>query len=66
MSDAKKRYAIVGTGGRAAMYVEAVVDTYADYAELVGLCDLSQVRMDYYNRELAQRGFAPIPDVCGG
>ena len=61
MSDAKKRYAIVGTGGRAAMYVEAVVDTYADYAELVGLCDLSQVRMDYYNRELAQRGFAPIP-----
>ena len=36
-------------------------DTYADYAELVGLCDLSQVRMDYYNRQLAERGFEPAP-----
>ena len=51
MSD-KKRYAIVGTGSRAGMFVQAIADTYKATAELVGLCDLSQVRMDWYNQQL--------------
>ena len=46
----KRRYAIVGTGSRAGMYVEAVAATYVECAELVGLCDLSQVRMDWHNQ----------------
>ncbi|MBK8138089.1 MAG: Gfo/Idh/MocA family oxidoreductase [Chloroflexi bacterium] len=46
----KKRYAIVGTGSRAGMYVKAITDTYSDVAELVALCDVSQTRMDWYNR----------------
>jgi predicted dehydrogenase len=50
MSD-KKRYAIVGTGSRAGMFVNAITNTYKDTAELVGLCDLSQVRMDWYNKQ---------------
>jgi len=53
MSD-KKRYAIVGTGSRAGMFVKAIEDTYHDSAELVGLCDLSQTRMDWYNKHLNQ------------
>ncbi|MFN2199650.1 MAG: Gfo/Idh/MocA family oxidoreductase [Caldilineaceae bacterium] len=61
MSNVKKQYAIVGTGGRAAMYVEAIVDTYADFAELVALCDLSQVRMDYYVRQIEESGHGPVP-----
>lgn len=52
---AARRYAIVGTGGRAGMYVEALLTTYRATAELVGLCDLSQTRMDWYNRQLAER-----------
>ena len=48
----KKRYAIVGTGSRAGMYVQAIEDTYHASAELVGLCDLSQTRMDWYNNQL--------------
>lgn len=48
----KKRYAIVGTGSRAGMYVEAITSTYADSAELVALCDLSQTRMNWYNQKL--------------
>jgi predicted dehydrogenase len=35
----KKRYVQVGLGGRAGMYTEAVLETYADCSEMVGLCD---------------------------
>lgn len=59
---ARKRYALVGTGGRAGMYVRALADTYHDSAELVALCDLSQTRMDFYNERLrAEFGRAPLP-----
>ena len=57
-----RRYAIVGTGGRAGMYVEALLTTYRATAELVGFCDLSQTRMDWYNRQLADLlDLAPLP-----
>jgi len=62
MSNPKKRYAIVGTGARAGLYIEGLATTYADVAELVGLCDLSQTRMDWYNRQLTTRlGRPPLP-----
>ncbi len=48
----RKRYAIVGTGGRAGMYVGALVGQYHETNELVGLCDLSQVRMDWHIRQI--------------
>ena len=31
----KKRYAVVGTGGRSSMYIKALCTTYKDQAELV-------------------------------
>src|SRR5690606_21932302 len=48
----RKRYALVGTGGRAGMYVRAIADTYKNDAELVAFCDLSQTRMNFYNARL--------------
>ncbi|MBK8027488.1 MAG: Gfo/Idh/MocA family oxidoreductase [Chloroflexi bacterium] len=58
----RKRYAIVGTGSRAGMFVQAITATYRDHAELVGLCDLSQTRMDWYNRKLGEeQGLPPRP-----
>lgn len=58
----RKRYALVGAGGRAKMFVDAVADTYAPHAELVALCDLSQTRMDWHNRRLAELfGHGPVP-----
>ncbi len=58
----KKRYALVGTGSRAGMYVDAITDTYRDSAELVALCDLSQTRMDWYNRYITnEQGLSPLP-----
>jgi predicted dehydrogenase len=58
----RKRYAIVGTGGRAGMFVNAVTQTYREVAELVALCDLSQTRMNWYNEKLADNlDMAPRP-----
>jgi len=58
----KKRYAIVGTGGRSTMFQDAIDDKYKDVAELVGICDISQTRMNYHNRRReAQFKVKPAP-----
>lgn len=54
MSDSRQHYALVGTGGRAGMFVQAIAETYPDSSVLAGLCDLSQVRMDHYNKQLTE------------
>ncbi len=41
----KKRYVNVGTGSRSGMYQRAIYDTYADYCEMVGLCDVNEGRL---------------------
>ncbi len=58
----KKRYAQVGTGGRARMFYEAINTTFKDTSELVGICDLSQTRMDYTNKAITEKfGGKPVP-----
>ena len=58
----KKRYAQVGTGGRARMFYEAIATRYQDSSELVAFCDMSQKRMDYSNTILKdQCGHPPVP-----
>ena len=41
----KRRYAIVGTGGRHDMYRNAIVEKFAETSELVGLCDIDEGRV---------------------
>ena len=60
MSD-RTRYALVGAGARAGMYIEATTGKYRHFAALVGLCDLSQTRMNWHNRQLNSRGLPPAP-----
>lgn len=64
---AKKRYVLVGTGGRAVMYVDPLVGKHKDVASLEAMCDLSQTRMDWHNlraRELFNA--PPIPTYRAG
>jgi predicted dehydrogenase len=62
MSNEKRRYALVGTGGRAKMFVDALAGSYSEANELVALCDLSQTRMDWYNDILVEEhGLEPVP-----
>ncbi|MEM6551392.1 MAG: Gfo/Idh/MocA family oxidoreductase [Planctomycetota bacterium] len=46
---ARKRYALVGTGGRSRMFTDAIHKHYDEHAELVAWVDTSQVRMDHWN-----------------
>jgi len=59
---AKKRYAQIGTGGRARFFYEAVASTYKETSEMVAFCDLSQTRMDYANKLLVEKhGVSEVP-----
>ena len=57
----KKRYAQVGTGGRARFFYEAVATDYAATSEIVAFCDVNQTRMDYANTQLEELGAKKVP-----
>ncbi|MCM8901429.1 Gfo/Idh/MocA family oxidoreductase [Caldicoprobacter algeriensis] len=57
----RKRYAMVGIGGRARLYYGAIASTFKDTCELVGFCDINRVRMDYANKVLQEEyGAKPV------
>ncbi len=56
----RRRYAIVGTGSRAGMYLNATAKTYSQRAELVAICDLSHTRMSWHNQQLRRNGASPV------
>jgi predicted dehydrogenase len=58
---ATRRYAIIGTGARAEMFARAIAVDHAGTSELVALADVNPVRMDAYNRQLAEWGVPPVP-----
>src|SRR5699024_8089352 len=57
-----RRYAVVGTGHRAEMYVRALLDSHADVGTPVAWCDTNAVRMRYYDRVFQEyQSGAPLP-----
>lgn len=57
----KIKYAAVGTGGRIPMFIDPIVSRFQDDAELVGLCDPSEVRRTYHQKRLSRDyGTAPV------
>jgi predicted dehydrogenase len=59
-SSTQRRYAVVGVGSRAGMYIEALAARYADEGAIVAWCDPNPTRMSYYDRLLAAAG-RPAP-----
>lgn len=58
----RTRYALVGTGSRARLFIEALATKYTETSELVAFCDSNQTRMDYANRMLREDfAQAPVP-----
>ena len=50
----KKRYALIGVGGRGfGMFARPIVEDFGDVADLVGLCDVNQHRLDLANSRLS-------------
>lgn len=61
MSD-KKRYVLVGTGGRAEFFYGALAQNFRDKSELAAFCDINQTRMNYANQLLRDKyGYAEVP-----
>ena len=56
----RRRYALVGTGSRAEMFIRSLLH-HSDHAELVAFADVNQVRMDTHNAWLAANGAATVP-----
>jgi predicted dehydrogenase len=56
-STPRTRYAVVGLGSRAQMFVRALSDTHADRTELAAFCDVNRTRMAAHNQTLD----APVP-----
>jgi predicted dehydrogenase len=59
--DGRRRYAVVGAGARAEMFIRSIVADHADAAALVALADVNQTRMDAHNAALKELGAAPVP-----
>jgi predicted dehydrogenase len=58
----KERFAIVGVGSRSGMYLSAVMDTFAENAELVGACDANLTRMGFQlNRHRERHDYGDVP-----
>lgn len=58
------RYALVGTGGRAPMFLDPIADPkrYRQNNELVGLCDVNEGRLKFHQRRLVERyGYHVVP-----
>ncbi|HEX7056775.1 MAG TPA: Gfo/Idh/MocA family oxidoreductase [Bacilli bacterium] len=52
---AKKRYVLVGTGGRAELYYGAIARDFRDQAEITAFCDINRTRLAYANRLLQEK-----------
>jgi predicted dehydrogenase len=58
----KKRYVLVGTGGRAEFFYAALAKDYRDTSELIAFCDMNQTRMNYANQLLREKyDYTEIP-----
>ncbi|WP_046215732.1 Gfo/Idh/MocA family protein [Paenibacillus wulumuqiensis] len=58
-----KKYALVGTGGRAEFFYGAIARDFRDTAELVAFCDINQTRARYANTLLEQKYDYPPVDL---
>ncbi|WP_378786686.1 Gfo/Idh/MocA family protein [Nonomuraea fastidiosa] len=56
------KYAFVGLGHRAQMYVDALLGDWRDAGTIVALCDTNRTRMDYYVERIGQKVPCFAPD----
>lgn len=59
----RKRYVLVGTGGRAEFFWGSLVEDYRETSELVAFCDINTIRMDYSNKLLQEKYNHPAVDT---
>ncbi|ETS75217.1 hypothetical protein PFICI_13701 [Pestalotiopsis fici W106-1] len=61
MAGSKKRYALIGTGGRAIFFYTAIARDYSNTSCIVGIADTNQTRMNFANDKLESLGHPKVP-----
>jgi predicted dehydrogenase len=61
LSPTRKRYALVGTGSRAGMYISSLLERHADAGEVVALCDPNRTRMGVYQEQVRKKTGRTLP-----
>jgi predicted dehydrogenase len=61
MAVEKKKYAIIGTGGRAIFFYTAIAQDYSATSCIVAIADTNQTRMDFANTKLESLGHGKVP-----
>lgn len=56
----KKKYVLVGTGGRAEFFYGAMARDFRKTSELTAFCDVNQTRMNYANQMLQEKYDHPV------
>ncbi len=51
----KKKYVLVGSGGRAEFFYGAIASQFRETSELVAFCDINETRMAYANKMLQEK-----------
>ena len=58
----KTKYALIGAGSRARMFIDPLATKFREHGELVALADPNPGRLAYYNRRLAHElGYHEVP-----
>ncbi|KAJ5336233.1 uncharacterized protein N7506_004255 [Penicillium brevicompactum] len=57
----KKRYALIGTGGRAGLFYTSISRDFAETSVLVAICDTNQTRLDYAKSKIDSLTDGQIP-----
>ena len=57
----RKRYALVGVGGRSSLYRNAILKTYAEHCQFVGFCDVNEGRLKLAQKKARELGGAEVP-----
>jgi predicted dehydrogenase len=57
----KKRYALVGTGGRASFFYTAIAKDFKKTSCLVAICDTNQTRLNYAKMKIETLDSKPVP-----
>src|SRR5690349_12974637 len=57
----KRRYCIVGVGVRSEMYQNAIEKEFREHAQLVGVCDTNQGRLELARARAKENGVAEPP-----
>lgn len=64
-SPARLRYALIGSGHRAEMYIAAIAGPHSDVAELVAVVESNPTRAEYAAEAAVQLGGTPRPRLVG-